>query len=153
MVSANQDIRALSESFSGEISVSRNAIAGVLLIAVIISLVGALLLTRAITRPLSRANEIAKGIAAGDLNQRVDIMGRDEIGQLGNSMSVMIKNLKQNLDETRQRADESSRIRMALDNVSSSVMMADNERKIIYLNHAAGKLFSEADADIRKGAA
>ena len=150
VVSANQEIRALSETFSGEISVSRNAIAGVLLIAVIISLMGALLLTRAITRPLSRANEIAKGIAAGDLSQRVDIMGRDEIGELGSSMSVMIKNLKRNIDETRQRADESSRIRMALDNVSSSVMMADNERKIIYLNHAADKLFSEADADIRK---
>ncbi len=150
VVSANQDIRNLSEAFSGEISVSRNAIAGVLLITAIISLLGAVLLTRAITQPLNRANEIAKGIASGDLNQTVDITSKDEIGQLGRSMKVMIKNLKRNIDETQQRADEASRIRMALDNVSSSVMMADNERNIIYLNFAADKLFSEAEADFRK---
>jgi len=150
VVSANQDIRSLSEAFSGEISVSRNAIAGVLLIAAIISLAGAVLLTRAITQPLNRANEIAKGIASGDLNQAVDITSKDEIGQLGSSMKVMIKNLKRNIDETQQRADEASRIRMALDNVSSSVMMADNERNIIYLNFAADKLFGEAEADFRK---
>ncbi|RLJ21973.1 methyl-accepting chemotaxis protein [bacterium endosymbiont of Escarpia laminata] len=150
VVSANQDIRSLAEAFSGEISVSRNAIAGVLLITAIISLLGAILLTRAITQPLNRANEIAKGIANGDLNQTVDITSKDEIGQLGSSMKVMIKNLKRNIDETQQRADEASRIRMALDNVSSSVMMADNERNIIYMNFAADKLFSEAEADFRK---
>ncbi|MEN8166919.1 MAG: methyl-accepting chemotaxis protein, partial [Pseudomonadota bacterium] len=150
VVSANQEIRTLSENFSGEISLSRNIIAGVLLLAVLISMTGALLLSRAIIRPLGRANEIARGIADGDLNQKVDIISKDEIGQLGNSMSVMLRNLKHDIEETRQRADEASRIRMALDNVSSSVMMADNERKIFYMNKSAHKLFQEAEKDIQK---
>lgn len=100
--------------------------------------------------PLNRANEIARGIAEGNLNQNVDIVGEDEIGQLGQSMSVMIKNLKQDIEQTRRRADEASRIRMALDNVTSSVMMADNERKIFYLNKSAQKLFQDAESDIKK---
>ncbi|MEN8177501.1 MAG: methyl-accepting chemotaxis protein [Pseudomonadota bacterium] len=150
VVSANQEIRTLSENFSGEIGLSRNIIVGVLLLAVLISMAGALLLSRSIIRPLGRANEIARGIASGDLNQKVDINSKDEIGQLGQSMSVMIKNLKQDIEQTRQRADESSRIRMALDNVSSSVIMADNERNIFYMNKSAHNLFQEAEKDIQQ---
>lgn len=108
------------------------------------------ILTRSITLPLSRANEMARGIAEGNLNQVVDIQGKDEIGQLGASMAIMIKNLKQDIEQTRQRADEASRIRMALDNVTSSVMMADNDRRIFYLNKSAQRLFQEAEEDIRK---
>ncbi len=137
VVTANQEIKGLSENFSGEISVSRNIIISVLLVTAIIALTGAALITRAITRPLNRANQIAKGIAEGDLNQQVDIAGKDEIGQLGASMSVMITNLKQNIEQTRQRADEASRIRMALDVCSTNVMVADTEHQVIYQNHSS----------------
>ncbi len=137
VVSANQDIRNLSEAFSGEIGVSRNLIVGVLLVAVVICLAGALLLTRAITRPLNRANEIARGIADGDLNQKVDILGKDEIGQLGHSMSEMIKNLKRDIEETRNRANEASRIRMALDVCSTNVVVADTRQRVIYQNNSS----------------
>jgi methyl-accepting chemotaxis protein len=149
MVASNQTLRTLSQDFGGEIKLSRNVIAGVLIGTVLISLIGALLLTRSIIHPLARVNAIAQGIAAGDLSQQVDIRGRDEIGQLGASMAVMIKNLKQDIEQTRRRADEASRIRMALDNVTSSVMMADNERRIFYMNQSAQRLFQEAEEDIQ----
>lgn len=47
-------------------------------------------------------------------------------------------------------ANENARIRQALDNVSSSVMVADAERKIIYANGAVIKLLREAQSDLRK---
>ncbi len=146
VVSANQEIRGLSEAFSGEIGVSRNLIVGVLLVAVVLSLSGALLLTRAITRPLNRANQIARGIADGDLNQKVDILGKDEIGQLGESMSAMIKNLKQDIEATRKLANEASRIRMALDVCSTNVIVADNDHKVIYQNRSSESTL-QADRD------
>ncbi len=40
----------------------------------------------------------------------------------------------------RREAAENQRIRVALDNVASSVVLADTERRIIYLNHAARAL-------------
>jgi len=52
-----------------------------------------------ITRPVLRAVAIAKGIAEGDLEQEVDIAGEDEIGQLGQSMAIMIENLRANRSE------------------------------------------------------
>lgn len=149
VVQANQAIRSLSQAFSGDIALSRNAIGGVLLLTVALVLIGAAVIIRSITRPLNRANQIAGGIAAGNLDQQVDITGEDEIGQLGQSMAIMIQNLKQDIEQTRHRADEASRIQVALDNVSSSVMMADNERTILYLNHAAQDLFKQAEADIQ----
>jgi methyl-accepting chemotaxis protein len=46
--------------------------------------------------------------------------------------------------------DENIRIRVALDNVSTNVMVADNDRKIIYMNKSIYKMFSNAESDIKK---
>ena len=52
--------------------------------------------------------------------------------------------------EERRVAQENLRIRTALDNVSSGVMVADPERRIIYLNDAAQSLFEDIEEDIRE---
>jgi methyl-accepting chemotaxis protein len=49
-----------------------------------------------------------------------------------------------------KRAEENLRIRTALDNVSSGVILADNDRRIIYMNGAIRNLLEAAEADIRK---
>ncbi len=53
------------------------------------------------------------------------------------------------LEEERQIAAANQRIKVALDNVSSSVMVANTEREIIYMNKTATKLFTEVEADIQ----
>ncbi|WP_174875276.1 methyl-accepting chemotaxis protein [Vogesella oryzae] len=53
------------------------------------------------------------------------------------------------LEEQRQMA-ENTRIRKALDNVSANVMIADNERSIIYMNRSVQEMLREAEADIKK---
>ena len=58
--------------------------------------------------------------------------------------------LRERLNTERKSAAENSRILQALDHVSASVIMADGEGKIIYLNNAAKTLFHNAQADIRK---
>jgi len=45
---------------------------------------------------------------------------------------------------------ENLRIKVALDNVSTSVMLADKERKINYMNKAIFQMFTNAESDIRK---
>ena len=54
------------------------------------------------------------------------------------------------LEAEREFARENLRIRTALDNVSSSVMLADPGRNIIYMNRTAENLFINAEKDIRK---
>ena len=50
----------------------------------------------------------------------------------------------------RELAAENARIRSALDNVSTSVMIADTDRKIIYMNRSSLEMMSHAESDIRK---
>lgn len=150
VVSANRNIQGLSENFATEINISRNIIGAVLLIVVVTTLISVFVLTRSITRPLNRSIEIARGIAAGDLNQKVDIKGKDEFGQLGASMSAMIKNLKTDMEDTRKKAAETGRIKVALDNVSANVMVADAGHNIIYMNKTLVAMFHEVQEDLRK---
>jgi methyl-accepting chemotaxis protein len=54
------------------------------------------------------------------------------------------------LMQERRVAAENQRVRIALDHVSASVMLADPERRIIYLNKAAQHLFSAAEQDFQR---
>jgi signal transduction histidine kinase len=72
-----------------------------LLVALGVAAVGALglalLLARSIVRPVERLTAAARGIADGDLDQRVSAGSADEIGQLADAFNVMA--------ESRQRLD------------------------------------------------
>jgi methyl-accepting chemotaxis protein len=50
----------------------------------------------------------------------------------------------------RELAAENARIRSALDNVSTCVMIADNQRNIIYINRSVQEMMQRAESDIRK---
>lgn len=57
--------------------------------------------------------------------------------------------LKQETEKMRTAA-ENMRIRTALDNVSTNIMIADNDQNIIYVNKAVLRMFTAALSDIRK---
>jgi methyl-accepting chemotaxis protein len=52
--------------------------------------------------------------------------------------------------QAERAAQENARIRQALDNVTSNVMVADAELNIVYANRAVQTMLGEAEADIRK---
>ena len=150
VLTANQAINALSKQFGVSIGISRNIIAAVLSLVALVTLIFVFLLTRSIIRPLHRSIEIAQGIAAGELNQNVDIIGKDETGQLGSAMAVMIANLKSNIDETQQRAEAATRIRLALDVGRTNVLVADADGKIIYVNQSAYRTLQEGAEELQQ---
>ncbi|PYO33184.1 MAG: hypothetical protein DMD86_11255, partial [Candidatus Rokuibacteriota bacterium] len=63
-----------------------------------IAVLGAVLLTRAITRPLTVLASAADAIARGDFHATVEVRTRDEIGRLARSFNAMVESL------TRSRA-------------------------------------------------
>ncbi|MDO0926992.1 ATP-binding protein [Streptomyces sp. TG1A-8] len=70
---------------------------GVALAAVL----GALLLSRAVLRPVRAMTLAAKGLGEGDLGRRVPVSGRDEIAQLGGAFNRMADSIQ--AGEERQR--------------------------------------------------
>ncbi|WP_326912749.1 MULTISPECIES: methyl-accepting chemotaxis protein [Chromobacterium] len=57
---------------------------------------------------------------------------------------------QQRMDQERAQAAENARIRNALDNCTTNVMIADNERRIIYMNHSVTDMLRSVEADLRK---
>ena len=107
-------------------------------------------LIRAIVRPLETAVGVFGQIAQGNYGNAINIEHNDEIGKVLESLKSMQSKLGFDMAESKRVADEALRIKIALDNVSANVMVADNERKIIYLNRAVEGMFRTAQADIRK---
>lgn len=95
-------------------------------IAVLFGIIMGLVLIRSITNPLNRAVEIADGIAAGDLNQKFNIGGSDEIGQLGKSLSFMVTRLKATQDEIEANVSNKTSI---LNKVSEAATNINSEAK------------------------
>jgi PAS domain-containing protein len=60
---------------------------------------------------------------------------------------VFFRGVAQNLVKV---ADENLRIRIALDNVSASVMMANPQSQVVYMNKSVETLFRNAESDLRK---
>ncbi len=138
---ANQHVTTLYET-------QRNRLFWIIAMIMAAVAVGALMLTRSILNPLNKAVAVSDSIADGNLDNQINPSTRDETGLLLGSLKQMQQQLKDRIEADAKIASENLRIRVALDNVSSSVMMASDEGKILYLNNAAQQLFLEADKDI-----
>ncbi len=73
--------------------------------ALAVGIVLALVVSNAIARPLRRAVEVADGIAAGDVRQRIEVTTTDEVGRLLAAMNRMVEKLAEVIGEVRGGAD------------------------------------------------
>ncbi|RMM85578.1 Methyl-accepting chemotaxis protein [Pseudomonas coronafaciens pv. striafaciens] len=99
-----------SDDVALEAAKTSSAAYGSLGIGVVIAFVAAiilgLLVTRSITRPLSGALRTAKQVADGDLSQKIDVNGNDEISTLQSALSTMQVNLRDTIKEIAGAADQ-----------------------------------------------
>jgi methyl-accepting chemotaxis protein len=65
----------------------------------------ALMITRAITKPLQRGVDFAKAMADGDFTRRLNMDSRDEIGVLAGALDDMVDKLTSIVAEVRSSAD------------------------------------------------
>jgi methyl-accepting chemotaxis protein len=63
------------------------------------------LISRAVTRPLNRAIQVAQSVADGDLRDEIQVEGRDELSQLLTALKAMSGNLSTMVTNVRQAAD------------------------------------------------
>ena len=71
----------------------QQAIIGSSIIAAVIALILGILLSIQITAPMRKLRKAAAAISNGDLTQRVDIKGKDEFGEMGQTFNKMAENL------------------------------------------------------------
>lgn len=120
--------RKLAESrLEAAESMSHSAEAQVLIVSIltmILAAVGAVLIPRSITRPLTTAVEIADTIAKGDLTSKIESGTKDETGQLIRSLGIMQHNLQRMITHIRDNARDvmqaSTQLSSAANRITSS---------------------------------
>lgn len=93
--------------------------------------------------------EFASQITAGNLNAEIDLRHGDESSIVA-SLKGMVNVLKSRMQDAERAARETTRIKIALDNVNTNVMIADSDRKIIYMNKSITAMLQNAEQDVRK---
>lgn len=94
---------------------------------------------RAIFTPQDRLVDSMEGLAKGD---NVEIPGIERSDEIGNMARALLT-----INEVGQKA---LRVQMALDSVTSSVMMADADNNIVYLNPSVKQMLVDAESDIQQ---
>jgi methyl-accepting chemotaxis protein len=107
-------------------------------------------INRAVTRPLHQVIDCFDRVGQGHYDNPITIHHEDEIGKVLQNLGSMQQKLKHDVGEAHRVADEMLRIKMALDNVSTGVMIADARRHIIYVNRSAERILTSAQDDIRR---
>jgi methyl-accepting chemotaxis protein len=111
----------------------------------------AICLTRYLGKQLGIDPYFAKGIAmeiaGGNLTQDIQVHQQDRSSLLY-AMKHMQQQLLARITADHNRADETLRIKIALDNVSTGVMIADNDRNIIYANQSVIDMLGKTEAEI-----
>jgi methyl-accepting chemotaxis protein len=69
---------------------AQTQVAIALAVIVLLSAAAAVFITRAITRPLREAVDVAKTLAAGNLSAKIEVRSKDETGQLLEAMNEML---------------------------------------------------------------
>ncbi len=129
---------------------TRNIAIGLIAMGIMLALWQGFTLIRFIVRPLDIAISHLGQIAQGKHNNTIDIERRNEIGKVMEALKSMQTKLGFDMAESKRVADESLRIKIGLDSVSTGVMIADNARNIIYVNKSVVDILGKAEADIRK---
>jgi PAS domain S-box-containing protein len=128
----------------------RNASTAALVVALLLAAFSLHLLLRRLINPTRRLGEQMMGIAQGDFSTIVSKDYYDEIGDIADSLRTLYVRLGDDLENARRASRENQRIRLALDNVSSGVMIADNSRTIIYANKSVIATLGAVESDLKK---
>ncbi|HXQ98907.1 MAG TPA: methyl-accepting chemotaxis protein [Pseudomonas sp.] len=104
---------------------------GVSVIAVLLTILLAWLLTKSIVNPLSRAVRVAEEIAAGNLTRPIEVDGSDEATQLLKALATMQQNLRQTIElisgSATQLASAAEELSVVTEESSRGLQQQNNE--------------------------
>ncbi|KRL05831.1 two component sensor kinase [Liquorilactobacillus oeni DSM 19972] len=106
------------------------------LIATCLGLALAILISRAITRPIDDMKKQTTRIARGDYSGQVKVYGTDELGQLAqavNNLSVRVEEAQESSEAERRRLDS------VLSHMSDGVIATDRRGNVIIMNETASE--------------
>ncbi|WP_433852767.1 methyl-accepting chemotaxis protein [Stenotrophomonas nitritireducens] len=102
------------------------------------------------SRRLATLSSSVRSISEGNYTAAIDILGDGEISNLARSIKAMQVRQGYEIQQIRQQSAANLRVRTALDEVTTSVMIADADLNIIYANRPLMEMLGKAEQDLRR---
>ncbi|MBL7002762.1 MAG: HAMP domain-containing protein [Gammaproteobacteria bacterium] len=140
--------KKLDEAISRDLLINVIINSGLTILALFI--IG-IVLGRIVSTPLKILSDRMELVAEGNVDDSKNIVinSNDEIADLAKHFNKAVNKFSNIISDTRKQSAEAQRIKTALDNVSSSVMVANKDNEIIYMNKSVTQLFTQAEKDIK----
>jgi len=135
---AQIDVHASLIGISATVARMQLVIIATGLMAVLLSMGFAFVLSRKMLHPLRQIQAVASDMARGDFSKRVVTSLSDEIGQLAVSFNHLTDSLEKSLKELQQ---EKSKMRAMLVSLSEGVVAVDTRGQILLMNPSAMEIF------------
>ena len=103
--------------------------------------------TGAIIKPIEKLTQMTKSLAAGNINSRVPVDSRNELGQLTENFNVMADRVQEQIDKI---SEEHRRSETILTNMGEGVLLVDGASEITYANAMAVTMLELPDDYIGK---
>ncbi|MCY6959451.1 HAMP domain-containing sensor histidine kinase [Clostridium brassicae] len=110
----------------------------VLILVFFISIIISSKLSYVIVKPIKDLEFITSRIAKGELDRRVAISSKDEIGQLAKTFNDMADKLQYTIGDS---VEKQTKLESILKSMDSGVIAVDRENKVIIINPYAEKIF------------
>ncbi len=126
------------------ISKARQKISTIALVEMALCALFSFLLGSLLVRRLQELQKATERIAGGDLEFRIKVTAKDEIGKVAESFNLMAKSLKKDnikrLRAEKTLATEKERLAVTLRSVGDGVIATDKSGNVVLLNKVAEKL-------------
>ncbi len=116
-----------------------------MVVLALLTVLAAWFIARRTTGPLRQLTKATRQIAAGQLDQKITVQIRDEVGQLGNAFNEMSLSLKGMMEVV---SAEKAKLSTVLNNMVDGVILTDKEGIISTANQTAGRLFGFDDKNV-----
>ncbi|MFA5031928.1 MAG: ATP-binding protein [bacterium] len=139
------DILRLSLSVRNDINRLLNnlmlQISQVILIIMVLSLLGAFLLSKNLSKPIKELSIASNKVAQGDFNVKVFIKNNDELSGLANSFNHMTEQIKTLFTELVSQKEELTNI---ISSIQEGLVLLDKKGKIILFNESMQKIVPDS---------
>lgn len=112
-----------------------------LFIGLVIAIIMAFFLSKAITAPIQNLTKAAKKVASGDFSSKIEVHSKDEIGVLTNTFNHMKKMLKTTIDEV---SGERQKLETVFSHLQAGVITFSDEGKLLNINPFAVEILGDA---------
>lgn len=140
------------DAVEAEIDFVQQLVVGTFVVVSLLALAPMFLILQRIIQPLTTLKTAANAIAAGELQQVVQIDRRDELGSLAEAFNTMSHDLSARMFELNQTSLELRESSQLLSTVFGSmvegVIAVDNDENILFANEAARLLLDVGDREL-----